>query len=259
MQYLFPALRPTLFCAFALTLSPLAGAVICDDILFDEAEYSVCRADPATEDIRLFLNDANAKPLGTFDAIKGLLDADEQLVFAMNGGMYHADQSPVGGFHDHGKDIAPLNTNNGKGNFYMLPNGMFWLTKSKYGGRRSAYVATTQYYAEGAHSVLQATQSGPMLVVNGTLHPKFNPKSRSKRIRNGVGQCKGGQIVFVISNQPVNFHSFATLFNEHLGCDSALYLDGVISRLYAPQLGRNDPGVKMGPMIGIVKRELPNP
>ena len=96
-----------------------------------------------------------------------------------------------------------------------------------------------------------ATQSGPMLVINGKLHPKFLENSTSRKIRNGVG-INGGAVIFVKSEDPVNFHTFATLFRDDLGAPNALYLDGTISRLYSAELGRNDRGAVMGPIVGVV-------
>ncbi len=92
-----------------------------------------------------------------------------------------------------------------------------------------------------------------MLVIDGALHPKLLPDSDSFYIRNGVGVSADGQTaVFAISNDEVNFHLFARLFRDHLGLPDALYFDGNISRLYAPDLGRHDGGFPMGPIVGTV-------
>ena len=56
---------------------------------------------------------------------------------------------------------------------------------------------------------------------------------------------------FAISNAPVNFHDFASLFRDALHTPEALFFDGHISRLYAPDLGRDDFGFAMGPMVGL--------
>ena len=54
-----------------------------------------------------------------------------------------------------------------------------------------------------------ATQSGPMLVIDGDLHPRFLPDSTSRFIRNGVGtSADGSKAIFVISNNTVTFHEF---------------------------------------------------
>ena len=93
-----------------------------------------------------------------------------------------------------------------------------------------------------------------MLVIDGALHPRFLPDSTSRFVRNGVGTtADGSRAVFVISNSPVTFHEFGTLFRDHLGLPNALFLDGNISRLYAPEIGRRDIGFSVGPIVGTVE------
>jgi len=58
--------------------------------------------------------------------------------------------------------------------------------------------------------------------------------------------------VLAISDAPVNFHRFARLFRDDLGTPNALYIDGKVSRLYAPDLDRRDLGFPLGPIIGTV-------
>jgi len=60
-------------------------------------------------------------------------------------------------------------------------------------------------------------------------------------------------VVFAISEEPVNLYEFAVLFRDVLRCPDALYLDGVISSLYAPGLKRSDRKAELGPMIGVVE------
>ncbi len=91
-----------------------------------------------------------------------------------------------------------------------------------------------------------------MLVIDGELHPRFIDGGTSRYVRNGVGVTADGTVVAVISDGPVNFHTFGRFFRDRLGTPNALYLDGNISRLYAPELGRNDLGLPMGPILGAV-------
>jgi len=92
-----------------------------------------------------------------------------------------------------------------------------------------------------------------MLVINGAIHPKFLKDSDSKKRRNGVGVTKDGKVIFVLADSPVNFYGLAAFFRDELKTPNALFLDGTISRIYAPSLGRNDAGVPMGPIVGVVK------
>lgn len=220
----------------------------CATINHEDQIYTVCRVEPKSSEIRLFLQDEAGDVFGSFNAVNTHLDeTGVTLLFAMNAGMYHDDRSPVGGYGENSVGLSAINTNKGPSNFHMLPNGVFWIDEAS-----QAFIGTTQNFQKNGKNVRDFTQSGPMLVIDGKLHPKFNAGSESRKIRNGVGKTRGGDIVFVKSDRPVNFYDFASFFKDHLKTDNALYLDGVISRLYAPNLGRHDLGRKMGPIVGVV-------
>lgn len=141
--------------------------------------------------------------------------------------------------------------NAGPGNFGMLPNGVFWID-----GRTAGVTETLAYDALFPEDPPRfATQSGPMLVIDGVLHPDLNPDGTSLRRRNGVGiSADGEEVFFVISETPVNFHTFARLFRDDLRTPNALYLDGAVSKVYVPSLERNESGLDMGPIVGVVRR-----
>ncbi len=220
----------------------------CQTSRYVETDYTICKFDPSHDDIRQFLRDEDGDILGSFEAVNAqLAKSGEQLIFAMNGGMYHKDRAPVGLYRQDGETIAKIQTKASSGNFGLLPNGVFYNHQGQFG------VSETKAFTQKSVFPDNATQSGPMLVINGKLHPKFNKGSASKKIRNGVGQTKTGEIVFVKSDTPVNFYDFASLFKDQLKTPNALYLDGVISRVYSAELGRNDFGAQMGPIIGVVK------
>lgn len=234
-----------LFCA----LGAPAGAVTCEKISFDGADYTVCRVDARTQELSLFLRDDQGEIYGQFSSIDNALNArDKQLAFAMNAGMYHENRSPVGHYIENGQEVMRVIPNAGPGNFGLLPNGVLCLRE----GRADVF-ETGRYIAE-APVCTHATQSGPMLVVDGALHPRFLKDGTSRYIRNGVGTSSdGGSVVFAISDEPVNFYSFGTLFRDRLQTPNALYFDGNISRLYAPDIGRSDFGFALGPIIGVVE------
>jgi uncharacterized protein YigE (DUF2233 family) len=52
-------------------------------------------------------------------------------VFAMNGGMYKPDNSPQGLYIENREVAASLDTTTGNGNFYLKPNGIFYITLSQ--------------------------------------------------------------------------------------------------------------------------------
>lgn len=247
MRFLFP-----LSAAFGLLLA-LAGAAPasaapCADAKYDEHSYSICRFDPKTDDLRLFWRAPNGEPLGSFEAAATTLKDGERLVFAMNAGMYDANRAPVGLYVEQGVELHPANTRSGAGNFHLKPNGVFYI------GRAHAAVLETGRFLGLRPAADYATQSGPMLVVNGKIHPRIHADGVSAKIRNGVGVDREGQVWFAIANEPVTFHQFASLFRDGLHCDNALFLDGSISALYAPDLHRNDFTLPMGPMVGVVAK-----
>ncbi|WP_287886427.1 MULTISPECIES: phosphodiester glycosidase family protein [Paracoccus] len=231
----------------AMTLPALAG--ICEKRDFDGQGYVICTLTAGREPgLRLWLNGPDGRTLGDFTAVRRNLAQGESLGFAMNAGMYHPDFSPVGLYVSDGVSQHDLVTAGGGGNFGMLPNGVFCA-----GGARPYQVIESRAFAKAAPDCRIATQSGPMLVIDGALHPRFLVDSDSRYIRNGVGVSPDGQTAwFAISDRAVTFHQFGRLFRDGLGARDALYFDGSISRLYAPGLGRADFGRRLGPIIGYV-------
>jgi uncharacterized protein YigE (DUF2233 family) len=228
----------------ALLVTSSAQAA-CRDMTFEEVPYTVCEAH-AGDDLRLFLNGPNVA-YGGFSALQNELDKrGETLAFAMNAGMFHPDLSPVGLYIENGRKVKSIITSDGPGNFGLLPNGVFCI------GSEFAVIESRKF-AKHPPACSYATQSGPMLVIAGKLHPLFKPTSDSLHIRNGVGVSSDGKTAyFAISNRAVNFDGFARLFRDVLGTPNALYFDGSVSRLFAADLGRSGAGFSIGPMVGLV-------
>lgn len=250
-QQLISAL--SILCASGVAAPAKAAASgVCEEVKHEETAYVVCRFDPEADDIRLFLNNANGEPYGHFNWVnEALADNGEKLVFAMNAGMYHEDRSPAGLYMEAGEEITPLNTNDGPGNFHLKPNGVFWIY-FEHGAKAAGISVSDELELEAPDAIYHATQSGPMLVIDNEIHPRFLPGSDSLKRRNGVGVTEGGEVIFALADTPVRFYDFATFFRDEPKTPNALYLDGAISRLYAPALDRNDPGVPMGPIVGVV-------
>lgn len=222
------------------------AAPLCRDIAADGGSYVVCEV-PASADLRLFHSDDSGKTYGTFERLNRALKAQgQELVLAMNAGMYHDDRRPVGLYTEAGQQLAPLITSAGPGNFGMLPNGVFCITATGFS------VVESRAFKAKPPACLYATQSGPMLVIEGALHPRFLPDGESRHIRNGVGVRPDGMVVLAISLDPVSLGRFARLFRDTLGCPNALFLDGAISALSNGSrtlLGGKQP---VGPIVAVM-------
>lgn len=199
--------------------------------------------------IRMYWKNESGKRYGNFNNLRQQLNTKgDSLLFAVNGGMYTKNHTPQGLYIENNKTIQSLNTDTGYGNFHLKPNGVFLLDKT------GAKIMEATKFIKHSSPTLFATQSGPMLLIDGNIHPAFNEGSKNLHIRNGVGIAADGTVVFAISNQPVNFYDFAMLFREHYTCQNALYLDGFVSKCYLPQLQRKDTGGNFGVMIGVIHR-----
>jgi uncharacterized protein YigE (DUF2233 family) len=211
-----------------------------------ENRFTVITVDTRRERLDVFLNDDKGKPFKRFNRLSSWLKMrNKKLKFAMNAGMYDRDFTPVGLLVVDGKQLSPLNQSNASGNFFLKPNGVFLISTS------GPEVIESSEYPAKAGNVRIATQSGPLLLRHGLIHPAFNAQSTSQLIRNGVG-VSGSKVYFVISDKPVNFHEFSVFFRDELKCQDALYLDGVVSSLYSSALNRNDHNANLGPILGII-------
>ena len=111
------------------------------------------------------------------------------------------------------------------------------------------HVSPTDDYARMKPQAKWATQSGPMLVIDGKLHPAFSHDGPSRYVRNGVGVTGERAALFVISEDEVSFGKFARFFRDALKADNALYLDGAVSSLWAPSINRMDSTRDLGPIL----------
>ncbi|HYF03581.1 MAG TPA: phosphodiester glycosidase family protein, partial [Patescibacteria group bacterium] len=168
------------------------------------------------------------------------------LEFAMNGGMYKGDNSPQGLYIENFTMLSPLDTASGGGNFYLKPNGVFYITANNI-----PHISTTADFKSDS-SIKFATQSGPMLVIDGAIHSAFKKGSANLNIRNGVGILPDGKVIFAMSKSEINFYDFAEFFKK-AGCNNALYLDGLVSRTYLPQENSLQTDGDFGVIIAVVK------
>ncbi len=235
-----------------LALQQVASAtdpILCRQQQSGTAEYTICKIDPRTSDIRLYWKSASGLPLTSLRSLDAELGTQKlETTIAMNAGMYDWKLAPVGLFIENGKALKPLNQAKGTGNFHLKPNGVFYMAQGRAGVMEAAA------YGKFGVKADYATQSGPMLVIRGQLHPKLAAAKRSLKYRNGVGVQENGRVVFAISNAPVSFADFAVLFRDELQCANALYLDGTVSSLRVQGKTIQGDFWPLGPMIGVTAK-----
>jgi uncharacterized protein YigE (DUF2233 family) len=215
---------------------------------YERAAYDICEVDLRRHTLRLYWNRPDGTPYAYLSALPRDLEGGAgRLLFATNAGMFDAKLKPVGLYVERGRELVHANTRSGKGNFHMKPNGIFYISA----GNAAAVIETQAFLKQRPQADL-ATQSGPMLVMDGRLHPRFNRASTSLKMRTGVGVRADGKFIFAISQEPVSFDSFARLFRDVLKCPNTLFLDGgSASSSYAPTLNRSGNVFPIGPMLAV--------
>ena len=217
---------------------------------FERSRFTVC--DPQGGRMQLFAAYPKERPLRSFAEVARKVDAD-RVAFAMNAGMFDEEGRPIGLAIVDGQEVKRVNLKDGPGNFHLKPNGVFIVT-----GGGGAMIASSDAIPVFRMAPQLQTQSGPMLVIGGRLHPKLDHDGTSRLIRNGVG-VRGGKALFVISEDPVSLGKFARFFRDGLKAPNALYFDGSVSSLWDPANGRQDSHSPLGPIIVAFKPEASKP
>ena len=234
----------------AFLLAAVADTGPCHSIEYERAVYAVCEVDLRKHTVRLYWNRSDGTPYAYLSALPRSLESSAgRLLFATNAGMFDSNLKPVGLYVEQGRELVHANIKSGRGNFHMKPNGIFYIS-----AHRAAVAETQAFLKQGPQADL-ATQSGPMLVINGRLHPRFDRRSTSLKARDGVGVRADGKVIFAISQGEVSFDAFARLFRDGLNCPNDLFLDGGSApSLYAPSLNRHSNIVSLGPMLAVFER-----
>ena len=220
----------------------------CRSIIFENTPLTDCLAIPARHRITMELGPDGENPFRGLGALAKTRDAST-IAFAMNAGMFDDDGKPIGYYVENSNRLKELNTADGEGNFHMKPNGVFYGTGDKWEIRTA-----DEFKASVSDRPEFGTQSGPMLVINGKIHPEITQDGPSKLIRNAVGIDDKGRAHFVISTAPLSFGKLARFYRDELGVKNALYLDGTVSALWNPATDRLDVGAPIGPII-VVERK----
>lgn len=214
--------------------------------MFEESRFTVCDAGKGRiELLAAGPREPAVRRLAALEASLGLRSGS--VAFAMNAGMYDEDGRPIGLAIVEGKQKRAINRRKGGGNFHLMPNGVFQVHQD-----RRAEVVTSEKW-NPSPTVRLATQSGPMLVIDGKLHPAFDRDGTSRHVRNGVGIGPRGQPLFVISDGPVSLGKFARFYRDELKVRNALFFDGAVSALWDPANGRRDVTKPLGPMVVVFR------
>ncbi len=227
-------------------LSQISSKNLCSTLSYKQIDYTVCKVQQKHHHLKVFWKSKNNTP---FASLRSLESEHKALYFSMNAGMYDDQLAPIGLYVENGVQLKPISRAQGWGNFHLKPNGVFYINADNVAG-----VLDTTTFESARIKPKFATQSGPMLVVNGKLHPKFTLHGMSRKYRNGVGVSKNGngegEVYFAISQSPVTFTEFATLFKDKLKTQNALYLDGSVSSLRSNGQSVQGDFRPLGPMIG---------
>lgn len=224
----------------------------CRSVIFENTSLTHCLAIPSRHRIETALADGSGANYRSLAKLAEAMDG-ETVAFAMNAGMYDDDGDPIGYFVEDSERLKTLNTADGEGNFHLKPNGVFFGTGDTWEIR-----TTEDFLANVSDRPEFGTQSGPMLLIDGKVHPEITEDGPSRLIRNGVGVDEKGRAHFVISNAPLSFGKFARFFRDELKTPNALYLDGSVSALWNPATGRTDGGAAIGPILVVEKKEVPD-
>jgi uncharacterized protein YigE (DUF2233 family) len=273
---MFKRLLPITFLLLLLVApgqAPAQNAVVSRQVRFENASFLVVDVDLQRAKLELHWRNPAGNPFLNFQALEDYLTANGQRLLAvMNAGIFETNSRPLGLHIERGQILRRLNSRrSGYGNFYLQPNGVFYLEKTASGTR--ARLQTTIAF-ERDHStirelgrntqILEATQSGPMLVIDGKLNSAFKADSGNRLIRNAIGvqasntqasnSAASSRVVLVLTETPVNFHTLARFMRDRLECANALYLDGNISNLYVPGSSKNTSSISdFGGMITVLE------
>ncbi len=218
----------------------------CTQHQFEGDRFTVC--DARNGRIELVAAARDQTPIRRLDDLEASLGKRaSQVAFATNGGMFDEDGRPIGLAIVDGKHVHATNRRKGGGNFHLMPNGVFLVRRDG----QAEVVSSVDY--RPSKDIAFASQSGPMLVIDGKMHPAFDRDGRSRYIRNGVGIAPDGKPRFVISEDQVSLGKFARFFRDRLKTRNALFFDGAVSALWDPANNRRDLTVPLGPLVVVFR------
>lgn len=225
------------------------------EVYFNTIKYHLFVADLDSTKIRLHL--LRPKHKSSLGNVKDYLEAKKiEPLMITNAGMFTPTFEPEGLYIEENPEKKySLDVGDQKShlNFYLRPNGVFYIDN-----KNIPHIDTTQEFARLQKSrkfkVKLATQSGPMLVINGRIHPAFVKGSKNYKIRSGVGIINPKKVVFACTLHGSNFYDFAVFMKDIFNCKNALFLDGAISKMYLHDIDSTETGGQFGPILSVSRK-----
>ena len=190
----------------------------------EDRGFTVYIPDLNKETIKMYWKDENNK---AYSELSKFIQENQEgkINFATNGGIYSEEYKPNGLYIENHKIISKINLADGEGNFYMQPNGIFYIQNNQ------PKISESKAF-EYNENISYATQSGPLLIENGVINKKIGKNSESFKIRSAVGIDRENKVFFLMSSEKINFYDFSKYALDKLNCKDLLFLDGTISKMY---------------------------
>jgi len=128
-----------------IAMSILAGSVsgaTATQVSHQGARFDVYQlASGEEQQLTFFWKRKNGTPYGSIHGLRHALAIEgRQLLFVVNGGIFSKQFKLLGLYIENGKRYYQLTRGPGRGNFFLLPNGIFYITQE------GAWVVETQDY-----------------------------------------------------------------------------------------------------------------
>ena len=181
----------------------------------EDRGFTVYKPDLNKEIIKMYWKDENNK---AYSELSKFIQENtgNKINFATNGGIYSEEYEPNGLYIENHKIISKINLADGEGNFYMQPNGVFYIQNNQ------PKISESKAF-EYNENISYATQSGPLLIENGVINKKIGKNSESFKIRSAVGIDRENKVFFLMSSEKINFYDFSKYALDKLNCKDLLF------------------------------------
>ena len=188
------------------------------------SDFLIYKPDLEKSDIKMYWKSEDGT---AYKNIKNFISksSEKKILFVTNGGIYTENYTPEGLYIENYKLMSELNLRKEFGNFYMKPNGVFYIENGK------PIISDSEEFQYNKN-ISYAVQSGPLLIKNGEINKEFSSDSKSFKIRSAVGLDNENKVFFYMSKKEISFYEFSKYALDNLDCKQLLFLDGTISKMY---------------------------